>query len=143
MFWKVVDYSTEEPTDQLKEVCFLYEAVPDACQRLYQAEQDVLIDKRIVRSKACFIFRQDPPKKPVRWDTKLFAACDSSRYCFGYSIYTGQEIDGHTEADLIRVVQDLSVRLHHQGYIIYTDNFYTSGNLAEALTTFNLLAQSS
>ena len=88
-------------------------------------------DGRIVPSKARVIFRQYLPKKPVRWDIKLFAACKSSSYCFDYSIYIGQEIDGRTGVRLTRVVHDLSARLHHQGYVIYTDNFYTFGNLIQ------------
>ena len=34
-FFKVVDYAQEDQADRLKKVRFLYEAVRDACRRLY------------------------------------------------------------------------------------------------------------
>ena len=134
-FFKVVDHTTEDPEDRLKKVRFLYESVRDSCSALFQPAQDISVDERIVRSKARYIFRQYLPNKPVRWGTKIFAACDSSTsYCFNYSIYTGQEINGQTDVGLTqRVVQDLTSSLHHQGHIVYTDNFYTSEKLATAM----------
>eukprot|EP00117_Sycon_ciliatum_P029014 scpid101190/ scgid23202/ PiggyBac transposable element-derived protein 4 len=73
--------------------------------------------------------------KPVKWGTKVWSLCDSATsYCYSFAIYTGQEMQGQTDVGLTqRVVQDLSSMLHNKGHVIYTDNFYTSGDLANAL----------
>ena len=88
-----------------------------------------------MRSKGRYAFRQYLPKKPVKWRTKIFALCDSTTsYCYDFSIYTGQEIRSESDAGLTqRVVQHLTSSLKFQGYIMYTDNSYTSGQLATAL----------
>ena len=134
-FFKVVDHTKEKQDDRLKKVRYLYEHIRKVCHQLYQPRQSVSIDERIVRSKARFVFRQYLPNKPVRWGTEIFAACEAeSSYCFDFQIYTGQEINGQTDVGLTqRVLQDLTSDLHKQGYVIHTDNFYTSEKLATAL----------
>ena len=133
-FFKVVDHTTEYPEDRLKKVRYLSEAGRDSGSALFRSDQDVSVDKRIVRSKARYLFRQYLPNKPVHWGTKIFAACDhNTSYCFNYSIYTAQEINGQTDiGDMQCAVQDLTGQLHHQGHVVYTENFYTSGKLTGA-----------
>lgn len=134
-FLKVVDAFAEAADDRLRKVRYIYEHMRKCCTSLYQPHQSISVDERIVRCKGRFFFRQYLPKKPVKWGTKLFALCDSSTsYCYDFSIYTGQEVRGETDVGITqRVVQRLSEPLQHQGYIMYTDNFYTSGPLAQAL----------
>ena len=57
-------------------------------------------------------------------------------YTWGWHLYTGKE-DGHMEHGLAhRVVMQLvdDERLEGKGYIVFTDNFYTSPSLFQDLT---------
>ena len=134
-FFKVVDPFAEQQNDRLKKVRFLYEYMQERFKTHYSPGQCVSVDERIVRSKGRFIFRQYMPKKPVKWGTKIWALCDSiTGYCFNFSKYTGQEMQGQTDVGLTtRVVTHLTEPLRKQGYVIYTDNYYTSPDLAHSL----------
>lgn len=134
-FFKVVDCFSEDAADRLKKVRFIYEHMQQKCRTLFQPGQSISVDERVVRSKARFSFRQYLPKKPVKWGTKVWALCDSkTSFCCNFSIYTGQAVPGQADVGLTqRVVQDLCVYSHNKGHVLYTDNFYTSGRLADAL----------
>jgi len=134
-FFKIVDCFAEVADDRLRKVRFLYDHMRTACKSLFQPSQDVALDERIVRSKGRFVFRQYLPKKPVKWGTKIFALCDSkTSYCYDFMIYSGQEVPGERDVGMTqRVVEQLSQPLQNQGYVMFTDNFYTSGALAKSL----------
>ena len=53
---------------------------------------------------------------------------------FNFDVYTGA-VPGHVEEGLTHaVVTRILANYHHQGYVAYTDNFYTSPTLAASLT---------
>ena len=63
-------------------------------------------------------------------------ADSTNGYTWGWKLYTGKE-GGATEHGLAhRVVMELvnDQRLEQKGYIVYTDNFYSSPALFKALT---------
>lgn len=77
-------------------------------------------------------FVQYLPKK----NTQVGAKGSTNGYTWGWKLYTGKE-GGTTEHGLShRVVMDLvnDQRLQHKGYIVYTDNYYSSPALFKALT---------
>ena len=91
----------------------------------------------MVKCKARVAFKQYLPKKPTKWGFKVFAASDaeSSMLC-NFSIYTGQgqgdgDSEGLTHRVVVRSTQDLQLENH--GYVLFTDNFYTSPALAASL----------
>ena len=86
--------------------------------------------------KGRLFFLQYLPKKPQKWGIKACVLADSSNgYTWNWKLYTGKE-EGQGEMGLAeRVVMELvnDGRLEGKGYIIVTDNFYSSPKLFRAL----------
>ena len=60
-------------------------------------------------------------------------------YCYNFVIYTGQQLEAQTEVGLMTTaVTHLTELLCNKGHIVYTDNFYTSTQLATTLLTDGL-----
>ena len=121
-------------TDKLKKVRFVYDHMREVCSNLFQPYQHISVDERMIRQKGRTSLRQYMPKKPTKWGVKVFAICDvQTSYCLDFEIYTGH-VPGQDETGMTRaVVNNLIAAYEHQGYIVYTDNFYTSPALAKDL----------
>ena len=98
----------------------------------YTPSQHIAIDESMISYKGRLSFVQYLPKKPHKWGMKAWVLADSlNGYTWGWQLYTGKE-DGRIEHGLAhRVVMDLveDDRLLGKGYIVYTDNFYSSPTL--------------
>ena len=134
-FLHVSDPHDENPDDKLRKVRWLLDHMKETCKSLFQPHQKVSVDERMVKMKGRSCLRQYMPQKPIKWGIKLFAACDVlTSYLFDFNVYTGA-VPGQVEEGLTSaVVQSLMTDYHEQGYVVYTDNFYTSPALANALT---------
>ena len=55
-------------------------------EELYQPHRKVIIDERMVRSKARFSFRQYIRNKPTKWGFKLWCMCDDTRVPFQFTM---------------------------------------------------------
>ncbi|XP_066928024.1 piggyBac transposable element-derived protein 5-like, partial [Clytia hemisphaerica] len=134
----VVDPSEEEKDDKLKKVRPFINHFRNRCKSLYQPEQNLAIDERLVKSKHRSGIKQYLKNKPAKFGIKLWVIADSATgYTWDFIVYTGAG-DGVT--DPIHglgygVVMNLSKPLFLQGYHLYFDNFYTSSILVEDLFT--------
>ena len=131
-FLKIVDHTAENPADKLRKVRFLNDHMKSTCRKLFKPGQFVAIDERMVRCKGRSSFIQYLPNKPVKWGFKIFASCDSATSILcDFEVYTGQaDVQGGLAHN---VVVRLSDGLEKQNYVIFTDNFYTSAQLADTL----------
>ena len=93
------------------------------------------VDERMIPWKGRSTLKQYMPDKPTKWGIKLFAACDvATSYLFNLEVYTGA-LPGQGEVGLTQAVVTRMMQAHQQQqYVVYTDNFYTSPSLADALT---------
>ena len=102
----------------------------------YQPGQHISIDESVISYKGRLSFIQYLPKKPHKWGLKAWVLADSSNgYVWGWQLYTGKA-EGTAEHGLAhRVMMDLTNdhRLEQKGYLVYTDNFYSSPALFKAL----------
>ena len=139
-FLHVVDSAEENAQDKLRKVRYVVDAMKQACLAYYQPHQQVSIDERMVKSKARFGFKQYIKNKPVRFGVKIFALCDSkTSYCYRFEVYTGRDNASQPDTGLTHnVVMRLIAGLEHQGYEVYTDNFYTSPGLLKSLTDLGI-----
>ena len=87
--------------------------------------------------------KQYMPKKNVKWGIKLFSVADSRNgYLLNTLIYTGAETLDDASATYTSLPQPAQVvmRYLHKGYHLFTDRYYTSVPLVQALqdaqTTF-------
>ena len=72
--------------------------------------------------------------KPVKFGIKMWVAADAvSAYCFNFEVYIGKNNDivNKNLGMAANVVIGLTKSLEKKGYVIYTDNFYTSPVLAD------------
>ena len=95
----------------------------------YTPTQYVSIDESMIAFKGRLSFLQYLPKKPHKWGMKAWVLADAlNGYTWNWKLYTGKEGD-HVERGLAqRVVMDLvdDERLQQKGYVVVTDNFYSS-----------------
>ena len=89
----------------------------------------------MVRSKACFSFRQYLKNKPTKWGFKLWYLCDSRNgYTSDFSVYRGKHGEVRSGNGLsYDVVVSLMKPYNLQGYSLYIDNFNTSPTLVTDL----------
>ncbi|XP_062262495.1 piggyBac transposable element-derived protein 4-like [Platichthys flesus] len=107
--------------DRLSKIKPLYEEMREACKRNYQPRQDIVIDERMVSSKASTGL---PSKKGYR----LFVLADStSGYTWDFFVYEGK-LQGNSGNGVTYdcVMAFLDPRLRGSGYKLFVDNFYTS-----------------
>ena len=92
----------------------------------YQPHQQISIDELMISYQGRL---QYLPKKPHKWGLKAWVLADSTNgYCWGWKLYTGKEGDRSEHGLPHKAVMDLvgDQRLEQKGYIVLTDNFYSS-----------------
>ncbi len=103
----------------------------------YIPYQHLSIDESMISYKGRLSFIQYLPKKPHKWGMKAWVLADSCNgYTWGWKVYTGKEGDTVGGRGLAhRVVLELlnDQRLEGKGYLVYTDNFYSSPHLFREL----------
>ena len=102
----------------------------------WTSNQWLAIDEQMIPHRGCVSFRQFVANKPKRFGIKVWAMADATNgYVLQQQIYTGKNVEQRPpEASLgTRVVLDLNQGYENQGYIVVTDNFYTSPTLAQKL----------
>ena len=86
----------------------------------------------MIAFKGRLSFLQYLPRKPHKWGMKAWVLADARNgYTWNWKLYTGKE-EGQVEMGLAhRVVMELvdHERLHQKGYVVVTDNFYSSPEL--------------
>ena len=124
--------------DKLFKIRPMLNLVITAYKNSYIPYQNISIDESIISFKGRLSFLQYLPKKPHKWGLKAWVLADSvTGYTWGWQLYTGKESDqvqqGYGLAH--RVVLELASdeRLEGKGYVIFTDNFYSSPALFKAL----------
>ncbi|KRX34089.1 PiggyBac transposable element-derived protein 4 [Trichinella sp. T6] len=93
----------------------------------------VTVDERLIPSKSRRPFRQYIPKKPAKYDIKVWTLCDAkTSYAWNKQIYIGKRASGiHGKNQGMRVVQDLTADLKGNNSIC--DHFFISHELAMQL----------
>ena len=143
-FLKVSDPAEEKPTDKLCKVRMLVTYIRAKCKKLYQPDQNIAIDERMVRNKGRYPFRQYMKDKPTKWGMKLWVLADSiSGYTYDFEVYLGKN-NNNANVGVFGlahgVVMNLIKPLVRQGYRVYFDNFYTSVQLLRDLWEVGVLA---
>ena len=93
----------------------------------------------MVGFRSSVLFKQYCPKKPTKYGLKLFVLADSSTgYVYNFVLYTGSETMSSLPAafsDLPVPAQYVMADMLHRGHIVYTDRYYSSIPLANALSS--------
>lgn len=119
-------------SDRLHRVKHLLDVMNDNFKRNYIPGQNICIDESMVPFRGRLIFRQYNKQKRHKYGIKLFKLCTLPGYTYRINIYAGKQ---HEEINVTpqRVVMNLCQDLLNKGHCLYTDNWYTSVDLAREL----------
>lgn len=117
-----------EEYDPLQRVRQAFDLVRIRCKSFYHPRQNLAVDERMVATKARLSIKQYMKAKPTKWGVKLFVLADVNGYTIDNILYAGRFTTPLSSNGLAFDVVDQLVRKEFlgSGYIIYTDNFYTS-----------------
>ena len=121
------DKKGTEDYDRLHRVRPLMEFISMRCMAIYHPRQHLSVDERMVATKARLSIKQYMKAKPTKWGLKFFVLADSNGYTIDFSLYTGKSSMASGKGLSFDVVAGLVKKEYlGTGYIVYTDNFYTS-----------------
>ncbi|KAM6950392.1 piggyBac transposable element-derived protein 4-like [Lycodopsis pacificus] len=121
--------------DHLFKIKPLYTEIANACKANFQPHQNLSIDERMVLSQA--VGMKD---RLTKWGYKLFVLSDTSiGYTWNFFVHTGksESATGHS-VGYSAVMDLLPFPLLGGGYLLYTDDFYTSPALFTDLSKKNI-----
>jgi len=102
----------------------------------YIPEEDLCIDESIIPFVGRLSFRQYIKNKHHRYGIKVFKLCVKEAYTIGFRIYAGKEATPGLEIST-KIVTEMTHEYLNFGRTVYTDNWYTSVNLAHQLLDGN------
>lgn len=108
----------------------------DSLSKWWKAGERVVIDESMIKYKGKAVaFVQFMPAKPVKHGIKVYAlCCAETGVLLSFEIYTGR--DNTSERGMVELVERLITKCaltNATGRILYSDNYYTSVNLARHL----------
>lgn len=98
----------------------------------YTPAEDICIDESVVPFRGRLIFRQYNKQKRHKYGIKEFKLCTLPGYTYKINVYAGKEND-QVNTTPANVVMSLCSGLLNKGHTLYTDNWYTSIDLARDL----------
>nr|CAI5856406.1 unnamed protein product [Callosobruchus analis] len=122
--------------DRLFKVQSLVDSLNEKFKNNIMCDEHVCIDETMVPFRGRLKFRQYIKGKRHKFGIKLFKLCMSGGYLLHAKIYCGQDkVDGMSVAT--KVVLELLETNLDKGLTLYTDNWYTSMELATKLRARN------
>ena len=146
IFWMLHVSHTEptQPVHKIDKVRLVLEHLIPKFQASYHPGRNIAVDETMVGFRGRFAAKQYMPKKPVKWGVKAFTMADSSSgYILNILVYTGQETLQGARRELSHLPQPAQVVMHlvdpylDSGRHVFTDRYYTSIPLAQALGDHN------
>lgn len=119
-------------SNRLHRVSKLIDKLNENFKKHYIPGEDLCIDESVVPFRGRLIFRQYNKQKRHKYGIKIFKLCTLPGYTYKLSIYAGKEND-KTNSTPANVVMCLCSDLFDKGHTLYTDNWYTSVDLARQL----------
>jgi len=126
--------------DKLFKIRPVLDIVNETFRLHYSPGMNVSVDEQMIGTKAKLSFIQYLPKKPKKWEVKVWVLADSANgYVPAFEIYTGAA-DGVEHGLAYGVVMRLMEDYLDCGCCLYVDNFYSSPQLFEDLLSRETMA---
>ena len=121
--------------DPLFKVRPVLDAVMDGLRRAWVAGEKITIDESMIKySGRAVSYVQYMPKKPIKHGIKVFAVCCAVSACLlGFEIYTACKTVDQTAIAVVKRLITTAGLTSARGRILFTDNWYTSVQLATML----------
>lgn len=130
--WHFSNNDACPPNDRLFKVQPLLDLIVQKFQGIYTPLQDFCIDESLIPFRGRLVFKQYIPQKTHKYGVKMFKLCSSDGYTWAMKLYCGKERDAKASVPT-NVVMTLAEKLLNQGRTVFTDNYYTSLDLANKL----------
>ena len=146
IFWllHVSHDDTAVPPARINKVKALLDLLVPNFQASYNPSRDVAVDETMVGFRGRFGAKQYLPNKPTKYGVKAFTMADRNHgYVLNILLYTGRDTLANASSQYDDLPQPVQVVLHlvepylHQGHHVFTDRYYTSIPLVQALSTRN------
>ena len=143
IFWLLHTSHAEEgqPERRIDKVKSLIDILIPNFQSSYNPSRDVAVDETMVGFQGRFGAKQYMPNKPVKYGIKAFTMADSKNgYVLNVLPYTGRDTLQEASTEYVDLPQPARIVLHlielylNKGHHVFTDRYYTSIPLAQALT---------
>lgn len=110
------------------------------CKRMYRPGCYMCVDEQLLPFRGRVSFRQYIPSKPDKYGMKIFLlVCQNSHYIFNAIPYCGRNETGTVHVGLASdIVKEICIPIYSSGRNITCDNYFTSADLAEHLSSKNL-----
>ena len=117
----------------------LMDALLSNFQACYCPSESLAVDETMVGFRGCFGPKQYMPGKPTKYGFKAFTLNREHGYMLNTLLYTGAETLHHPDPAYSTLPQPARVVMHlmrsclNRGHHVYTDRYYSSVPLAQAL----------
>ncbi|XP_046969102.1 piggyBac transposable element-derived protein 4-like [Vanessa cardui] len=118
-------------SDRLHRIRNVLEMLNANYQEHYTPSEDLCIDESVIPFRGRIIFRQYNKQKRHKYGIKEFKLCTIPGYTYKVNVYGGK--NDATNTTPTNVVMELCRGLLNKGHTLYTDNWYTSIDLARKL----------
>ncbi|XP_050502212.1 piggyBac transposable element-derived protein 4-like [Diabrotica virgifera virgifera] len=132
-FFHISDNESCPPGNRLYKISPLVQILNEKFQKMCTPKESLCIDETMVPFRGRLSFLQYIPGKRHKYGVKLFKLCVADGYTYAVKVYGGKEMQPSEKSLASRVVMELMQPLLDTGRSLYTDNFYTSVDLAHDL----------
>ena len=135
-FLHFTNNQTANTNDRLYKLRQIVDILNQNFSKYYDLDEEICIDESLVPFQGRIKFRQLLKQKRHKYGIKVFKMCSGQGYTYKFEIYSGKNLDAPCITPT-NVVMNICNNILHRGHTIYTDNWYTSINLAEKLIDCN------
>lgn len=122
--------------DRLNKIRPLLNSLNSNFEKYYTPNESICIDESMIPFRGRVVFRQFNKQKRHKYGIKIFKLCTIPGYTYKLEIYAGKHFDT-VNTTPTNIVMKLCQPLFYRGHTLFTDNWYTSVDLAEKLLEYD------
>ena len=128
---RIYDPDNVDPTDPAHKVRYLLDNIIRSAQKYYQPGKNLSVDESLVKFHGRWKHKVYISSKKAKWGIKFYCLCEAKTgYLYNWIIHAGRKTYDRmcfgtgVTLDLVNFIESSS------GHEIYSDNYYTSPELA-------------